>query len=85
MVEQDNQRELPLLWARNQKAGIEQELGYALDWQELPEGQDSRIASSVEADPTDENDWPRQHDWLATRLNNMYRVFAPRVRDLEAE
>jgi hypothetical protein len=68
---------------QNQKAGIEQELGYALDWQELPEGQDSRIAISVDADPTNEDDWPRQHEWLAKRLNEMYRVFAPRVRDLE--
>jgi hypothetical protein len=33
--------------------------------------------------PADEADWPRQHDWLAKRLNEMYRVFAPRVLDLE--
>lgn len=69
----------------NQKDEIERDLGYALDWQELPEGQDSRIAISVDADPTNEEDWPRQHGWLAARLNEMYRVFAPRVRELEAE
>ncbi|MGX1050856.1 hypothetical protein AB7M74_001791 [Bradyrhizobium japonicum] len=68
-----------------QKAEIERELGYSLDWQELPEGQDCRVAISIEADPANEADWPRQHDWLATHLNEMYKVFAPRVRDLEPE
>ena len=26
-------------------------------------------------DPEDEADWPRQHEWLAKRLNDMHRVF----------
>ncbi|MGV7218268.1 DUF4268 domain-containing protein [Bradyrhizobium sp. UFLA05-112] len=68
-----------------QKAEIERELGFNLDWQELPEGQDCRVALTIEADPANEADWPRQHDWLATKLNEMYRVFAPRVRELEPE
>jgi hypothetical protein len=67
----------------SQKVEIERELGYALDWQELPEGQDSRIAISRDADPTNEEDWPNQHDWLAQRLNELYRVFSSRVRNLE--
>jgi hypothetical protein len=67
-----------------QKAEIERELGYPLEWQELPDGQDSRIAVFLNnADPSDEADWPRQHEWLANRLNEMHRVFAPRVRDLD--
>jgi Domain of unknown function (DUF4268) len=67
-----------------QKAEIERELGYPLEWQELPDGQDSRIAVFLNnADPLDEADWPRQHEWLAKRLNEMHRVFAPRVKDLE--
>jgi hypothetical protein len=69
----------------SQKAEIENKLGFALDWQELPEGQDSRIAISLDADPSNEEDWPRQHDWLAKHLNEMYRAFAPRVKDLELE
>ena len=66
-----------------QKTEIERELGYSLEWQELPDGQDSRIAVFLnDADPSDEADWPRQHDWLAKRLNEMHRVLAPGVRDL---
>lgn len=34
--------------------------------------------------PKDKTDWPRQHEWLAKRVNEMLRVFAPRVRALEA-
>jgi hypothetical protein len=66
-------------------AGLENELGFALDWQELPEGQDCRIAITLDADPSAEEDWHRQHDWLAKHLNEMYRAFAPRVRNLEPE
>jgi hypothetical protein len=38
-----------------------------------------------DVDPKDKTDWPRQHEWLAKRLNEMHRVFAPRVNALEAE
>jgi hypothetical protein len=70
---------------KNQQSEIERELGYPLDWQELPDGQDSRIAIfRNDADPANEADWPDQHDWLANRLNEFYRVFAPRVQTLEA-
>jgi hypothetical protein len=65
---------------KNQKAEIERELGYPLEWQELPEAQACRIACYLnEVDPADETDWPRQHEWLAKRLNDMHRVFSPRV------
>lgn len=69
---------------KDHKADVERELGYALEWQELPDGQDSRIAVFLDnSDPTDETDWPRQIGWLAERLIEMHRVFAPRVRDLK--
>jgi Domain of unknown function (DUF4268) len=69
-----------------QKEAIERELGFALDWEELPEGQDSRISISLDdADPENEADWPRQHEWLAKRLNEMHRVLAPRVRALDPD
>ena len=67
-----------------QKDEIERELGFALDWEELPAGQDSRISVSLDdADPENEADWTRQHEWLAKRLNEMHRVLAPRVRALD--
>ena len=57
-----------------------------LEWEELPAGQDSRISSYLnDVDPEDEADWPRQHEWLAKRLNDMRRVFGDRVRALDAD
>jgi hypothetical protein len=69
-----------------QKAEIEHDLGFALDWEELPEGKDSRVSVSLDdADPGNETDWKRQHEWLAERLNEMHRVLAPRVRALDLD
>ena len=69
-----------------QRGAIEQDLGYPLEWQELPNRQDSRIAAYLnDADPKDEQDWPLQHEWLATRLNDLHRVFARRIRELNAD
>jgi hypothetical protein len=64
----------------SQKDAIERELGYALHWEELPDAQDSRIACYLnDTDPEDETDWPRQHEWLTARLNELHGVFAPRI------
>jgi hypothetical protein len=69
---------------KTQKAEVEKELGYPLEWEELPDAQACRIACYLnDVDPADKKDWPRQHEWLAKRLNDMHRVFAPRVRALE--
>ena len=71
---------------REQQQVIEQELGYALEWEELPTRRDSRIAVYMtNVDPEDEQDWPRQHEWLTAKINDFHRVFLARVRDLDAE
>lgn len=71
---------------KSQKDAVERELGYQLDWEELPSRRDSRISSYLnEVDPEDRADWPRQHEWLAKRLNDMHRVFAHRVSELDAD
>ena len=71
---------------RDQKDAIEKELNYPLEWEELPAKQDSRIAVYLRnADPEDEKDWPRQHNWLAAKLNDLHRVFASRIRALVAD
>jgi hypothetical protein len=71
---------------KQQKDAMEHELGYALEWEELPTGQDSRIATYLnDVDPDDKGDWPRQHEWLAKRLNDLHRVFGPRVGSLDVD
>ena len=71
---------------REQQRSLEQELGYPLEWEELPTRRDSRVSVYMRnVDPEDERDWPRQHEWLAAKINDFYRAFLARVRDLDAE
>jgi hypothetical protein len=69
-----------------QKEAVERELGYALVWDELPEGRDSRISVPLnDVNPLNRSDWPRQHEWLAKHLNDLHRVFCGRVKSLIAD
>ena len=69
-----------------EKEDIERDLGYPIEWEELRAGTDSRIAVyRHDVDPGDENDWPRQHQWLASKLNELHRVFAQRIRELSPD
>ena len=44
-------------------------VGYPLEWEELPAGHDSRISAClVGASPRNTDDWNRQHEWLASKL-----------------
>lgn len=71
---------------KQQKDAIEEELGYALGWEELPDKLDCRIAVYLnEVEPENETDWPRQHKWLADRINEMHAVLAQRVRALDVD
>ena len=68
-----------------QQSEIERELGYQVIWEELPAGTDSRISRWLsEVEPGDEADWSRQHNWLAVTLNDFHKVFAPRVKEVDA-
>ena len=69
-----------------QKDVVEQDIGYPLVWEELPNGPGSRISVRLGGvDPKDESDWLRQHDWLVAKLNDIHRTFAERIRLLDAD
>lgn len=68
---------------RANREAIEAELGFPLDWRELPGGSDSRIASVLlNSDPSNKGDWDRQHNWLIGRMRDFDRVFRARVKAL---
>ena len=71
---------------KEEQENRENELGVtSLDWMELPNQKESRIIAPLsDADPTDENDWPRQHTWLADTLVRFDEVFRPIVHELDA-
>lgn len=56
---------------------IEKELGEPHEWR--PRERDKIVTLSQHADPKDENDWPRQHEWLLTKLEKLNEVFHPRI------
>lgn len=69
-----------------QKEAVEKELGYPLEWEELPSRRDSRIAIyNNGVDPDNDSDWAIQHQWLAKHLNDFHRVLAARVGALDAD
>lgn len=69
---------------RSQQSEIEKALGYTVDWEELA-GKDMRVSTPLnDIDPEDRSDWSRQHEWLATRLNEFYKVFSSRIKALDA-
>jgi hypothetical protein len=68
------------------KADIEADLGTGLDWKELPDRKASRIALfKQDSDPTNELDWPAQHEWIASTLECFDRVFRQRVKALDPD
>lgn len=66
-----------------QRPEIEAELGYTLDWQELPGRQASRIMIARPLSPlADRKNWPVYIDWMKNTLSDFDRVFRQRVREL---
>ena len=69
---------------KQQRDAIEEGVGCPFEWREM--GKQCRITAYLEnVDPEDESDWPRQHEWLATKINAMHAIFSPRIRNLNAD
>ncbi len=67
-----------------ERADIERDAGEALTWYSQEGTTMCRIYARQSADINNREDWPRQHEWLRQRLEAFHRVFAPRVRMLDA-
>ena len=65
------------------KNAIEQQLGFELDWQQLPEAQACRIATwRMQSPLDDESKWPAYIDWFVERLVKMDATFRPIIQSL---
>ena len=69
----------------NEKTALEQELREPLTWHNPPQKRMCRIYVRTTADLNKRQLWPEQHEWLLTKLEALRRVFAPRVKQLDAE
>ena len=66
-----------------QREHLEEQLGFVLDWQELPEAQACRIASWRPNSPLEEEaSWSEYLDWYVERLVKMNTVFRPAIQAL---
>ena len=69
-----------------QKTAIEEEFGSPLEWDSLPTRKGARISISREGEDFSQvENWPEQHEWFATTLEKIHRVFAGRIRNLDAD
>jgi hypothetical protein len=64
------------------RESIETELRSKLDWQELPEGQDCRIALYMDGDIRDREAWSRYYRWFQEHAERFHKVFSSRVKEL---
>lgn len=66
-----------------QKKEIEAQLGFELDWQELPDSKACRVASWYpDASIEEEDRWPEYLDWIVQHLVKMDQVLRPIVKAL---
>jgi hypothetical protein len=65
----------------NHKDKIEQDLGFELDWQELPDAKACRVATYCpEIVLEDESRWPEYLDWVTKGLVMMDKTMRPILR-----
>jgi len=65
------------------KSAIETNLGFELDWQELPDAQACRVAAWYpNACLEDETRWPEYLNWLSQRIVSMDRILRPILKSL---
>jgi hypothetical protein len=68
-----------------QKERIEEELGFSLNWMELPDRKACRLLLFLEnVDPLDHARWPEYRKWMKEHLEQLNTVFRPLVRTLNA-
>jgi hypothetical protein len=74
-------RAFDLLWA--EREAIEAEIGETLDWQRMNDKKACRIAVyRTDLDPRDENERPRQYEWLLDLMQRFSHAFVNRIRTL---
>ena len=65
-----------------QSEEIHKECGEPLSWYSV--ASEKRIAFiKADADPTNEKDWSRQHEWIAGKFETLIQVFLPRIEKLK--
>jgi len=66
-----------------EKKNIEEQLGFDMDWQELPNKHACRIIATKPDSPlSDESKWSEYFEWLRVTLEKLDKVFRPIIKAL---
>ncbi len=57
------------------KSDIESDIGFSLDWRELPEKKASRILVLKDVNLMEQSEWPDQFDWITDTMVKMKKAF----------
>lgn len=69
---------------QQEKIEIDSSFDEPPEWLEKPNMIERHIGWVLEGvDPTDRADWDQQHNWLVSKLNELFEVFGPRVKLLK--
>ena len=68
------------------KDEIELELGRTIEWSNKPGQKQCSIGKSVRdnCDLMNRDNWPDYLNWMCEELENLYSVFAPKIKNLDA-
>jgi hypothetical protein len=75
----DNNKEL-YNWLYEQKTQIEKEIGFELDWRELPEKKASRILVRTAGNIDDTNEYKKYFEWFISSGMKMKKVFSEVIK-----
>ena len=64
------------------RAAIEAELGFEMEWSRLVDRKATQMWYTTEADVSNEADWPKQISWMQDGLERLDAVFRPRMKAL---
>lgn len=67
---------------KEKQAEIKKEFGEELQWLADRDTEKRIDLRRYDLDPTDESDWPHQHEWMATKLEKLNEVLGPWVEAL---
>ncbi len=81
IADKDGEKSFYHLLAKYKEA-IEREMGSDLEWRENPEKNRSSILLFFSADPSEEQKWASQNDWLKNTLEKFDSVFRQRIKNL---
>lgn len=70
---------------QSEKTAIERQFGHELEWEELPKGQDSRIAFYMQGAQRvdDKNSWSSQRQWILEHWQRLAETFRPHLKALD--